>query len=115
MAHREVADEHIELAVIRLVVEEQPARSVEGVEVLVWDVSGLGEHVGRGSLATLFGSHINVADLPRKKRLVARSLEADGDASKQAHHQASVPGSVDQPSRFLQRIGNRRGAVATRR
>src|SRR3979411_324552 len=66
VAHRELTQENIQLAALRVVIEAKPARAADHVDPLVDSIAGLKEQVGRRAPIAPLRREIDVADRARQ-------------------------------------------------
>src|SRR6478736_5282843 len=103
VAHLEGAHEHVQLALVRLVVEQQPAGAVHAVEHLVGLIALLGQALRQLPAVARVGDQVDVVVLARQLgRIGGRSHQPDAEAAQQSHrnalrleHVRQDPGAVD--------------------
>src|SRR5690242_2085289 len=112
VAHLEGAYEHVQLALVRLVVEQQPASAVHAVEHLVGLVALLGQALRQLAAVTRVGDQVDVVVLARKLgRIGGRGHQPDPEAAQQSHRNALGLEHVRQPPALLDHVRQDTGAV----
>ena len=108
MAHPKRADEHVDLAAVLGIVEQQPLTALQRVELDSRLVAALRQQLRGGVAATLRDGEVDVLVFAVQRRWDDRRVEAHRDAAEQRERRAVAAGGVEHAPRLVDDVGEDR-------